>query len=94
MPIRLIVLIALLSLVAACESDTDPQRGTRKIPVTPIEGVAQRHGDSHCRAVAGQRADDARANGYGFEVENSVFAEAYQDCFASHAENRRQLEAR
>jgi hypothetical protein len=37
-------------------------------------------GDAHCQAVARQRANDARANGYSIEIADSVFSEAYQDC--------------
>lgn len=36
--------------------------------------------DAHCRAVARQRANDALANGYGFEIEDSVYLETYRDC--------------
>lgn len=36
----------------------------------------------HCGAVARERADDALANGYGFDIEESVYQETYDDCLA------------
>jgi len=38
--------------------------------------------DVHCQAVAHQRASDARANGYSFEMESTVYDGTYQACVA------------
>lgn len=38
--------------------------------------------DSHCSAVARQRAEDALANGYGFGIEDTVYRESYADCIS------------
>ena len=64
-----------------CESDIQmpPElSGTvAEQPATPDE--------AHCRAVAEERAADALANGYGFEVEQSVYQETYGDCMTWRA---------
>jgi hypothetical protein len=38
--------------------------------------------DTHCQAVARQRASDARANGYSFEMESTVYDGTYKTCVA------------
>jgi hypothetical protein len=38
--------------------------------------------EMHCRAVARERADDTLANGYGFNIEESVYQETYSECMA------------
>ena len=81
MPIRLIILATALNFLAGCETGTD-------IPAVSEQAVEHPElGDVHCRAVARQRADDAWANGYGLQIQNSVFAEAYRGCVAQRAES-------
>jgi hypothetical protein len=36
--------------------------------------------NTHCQAVARQRAADARANGYSFEMEDLIYDGTYKDC--------------
>jgi len=36
--------------------------------------------DAHCKAVAHQRAADARANGYSFDMADAVYNGTYKDC--------------
>jgi hypothetical protein len=36
--------------------------------------------DAHCKAVARQRAADARANGYSFNMADVVYDGTYKDC--------------
>ena len=36
--------------------------------------------NTHCQAVAHQRAADARANGYSFEMEDLIYDGTYKDC--------------
>jgi hypothetical protein len=36
--------------------------------------------DEHCKAVAHQRAADARANGYSFNMADAVYDGTYKDC--------------
>jgi hypothetical protein len=36
--------------------------------------------DEHCKAVAHQRAADARANGYSFGMADAVYDGTYKDC--------------
>ena len=38
--------------------------------------------DEHCKAVAHQRAADARANGYSFNMADAIYDGTYQDCVA------------
>jgi|SRR5580704_14954218 len=86
-PTRMIVFVAALNLLAGCGTDAGSMRASNQLPA--VSGDIVEHqpppGDTHCRAVARQRADDARMNGYSFQIENSVRAEAYQDCVAQHA---------
>ncbi|HEX4160620.1 MAG TPA: hypothetical protein VHY79_19290 [Rhizomicrobium sp.] len=42
----------------------------------------------HCRAVARARADDALANGYGFEIDARLYREAYDECMEWRAHNK------
>jgi hypothetical protein len=86
-PTRMIVFVAALNLLAGCGTDAGSMRTSNQLPA--VSGDVVEHqpplGDAHCRAVARQRADDARMNGYSFQIESSVRAEAYQDCLAQHA---------
>ena len=38
--------------------------------------------DAHCQAVAHQRSTDARANGYTFEMAQTIYDGTYRDCIA------------
>jgi hypothetical protein len=42
-------------------------------------------GEFLCQSVARERADDAVANGYSFNIEGAVYQETYDDCMARHA---------
>jgi len=44
-------------------------------PTGPVNAI-----DAHCQAVAQQRAADARANGYSFKMESTVYNGTYQEC--------------
>jgi hypothetical protein len=52
-------------------------------PVTEVAAIAppSRY-DVHCKAVAHQRAADARANGYTFDMADVIYAGTYKDCVA------------
>ena len=50
-------------------------------PVTEMAAVATPY-DEHCKAVARQRAADARANGYSFDMADTVYDGTYKDCVA------------
>lgn len=50
---------------------------TTTVAPAPVKTV-----DAHCQAVAHQRASDARANGYSFEMESTVYDGTYQACVA------------
>ena len=77
----LLLLVIASALPGGCRSDIQMPpalSGTMtEQPITPDE--------AHCRAVAAERADDAHANGYGFEVEQSVNQETYRDCMTWRA---------
>jgi hypothetical protein len=59
----------------------------------PAEGAAEIQplsaDDGHCRAGARERADDARANGYGLDIEESVYRETYDGCAEWQARGKR-----
>ena len=38
--------------------------------------------DEHCKAVAHQRAADARANGYSFDMADEIYDGTFKDCLA------------
>ena len=42
-------------------------------------------GELHCRAVARERANDSLANGYSFDIEESVYRETYDECMSWRA---------
>lgn len=79
--LRLLILTAAAGVLAGCgtEMDQSPTSGGSAAPagMSPVE--------AHCSAVARERADDALMNGYGFQIEESVFREAYEDCMAWRA---------
>jgi hypothetical protein len=74
--IRFGLLLVATALLGGCGSESQEPPA--------ISGPAAALGispeDVHCRAVARQRATDALANGYGFEIEDSVYQETYRDC--------------
>jgi hypothetical protein len=74
--IRLFLLAATAGLLAGCATDVQQSSA---IPGTPAEEAVSPD-DAHCRSVARQRANDALVNGYGLQIQQSVFREAYQDC--------------
>ena len=78
--LRLFLLAATAGLLGCgTEIDQSPTNGG-----SPVQAEAVPD-DVHCSAVARQRADDALTNGYSFQIEASVFQEAYQDCMAWRA---------
>jgi hypothetical protein len=79
--IRYFLLAAAAGLLAGCGTDTHQPAANGEIPA---QGAATPDG-IHCSAVARERANDALTNGYGFQIEESVFQEAYQDCMAWRA---------
>lgn len=76
--IRFFLWLAAAGLLVGCGTETE--QPTVNLAIPPPEATTS---DSlHCGAVARERADDALMNGYGFQIEESVFQEAYQDCMA------------
>lgn len=75
--IGLFILALSLTLADGCSSDlTQP-------PIAAAANTQTVQTDEiHCGAVARERADDALANGYGFDIEASVYQETYDDCLA------------
>lgn len=76
--VRFVFLAVTAGLLVGCATETDQPAAGVEIPA---DGAATPDG-AHCSAVARARANDALANGYGFQIEESVFQEAYQDCMA------------
>ena len=71
----LLVLVAAV-LLDGCGGDLSksaPVAATVQVPFSD---------DEHCRAVARERADDALANGYDFNIEERVYQETSDDCRA------------
>ena len=77
MTIRMFILAAAAALLVGC---TDVLTSATK-PESPAEETGTPD-NIHCRNVARGRADDALTNGYGLQIEERVFQEAYQDCMA------------
>jgi hypothetical protein len=77
-------MILAVALLNGCGSDA---RRPPPIPDTTGEQAAGPD-DAHCRAVARGRADDARANGYGLTIEESVYRETYEECMAWLTRNK------
>jgi hypothetical protein len=82
--LRLVAPCALLLAVAGCETDADfwrpyhwamAETGTRQ--QTPAAAA-----NSHCAAVAGQRAEDARANRLTGDEVAAIYRGTYADCVA------------
>ena len=70
-----------IGFFAGCASDV------QQFPTVPVQvasGAATAE-DTHCRAVARDRANDALANGYGFQIGESIFQESYRDCMTWRA---------
>ena len=78
--IRLFLLAAAAGFLAGCGTEVQPPNVTG---VDATQAIVP--DDAHCSAVARERANDALANGYGFEIEESVFQESYADCVAWRA---------
>ena len=52
-------------------------------PVADVAAAAiPNAADPHCEAVAHQRSTDARANGYSFEMAQTIYDGTYRDCIA------------
>jgi hypothetical protein len=49
-------------------------------PVTTEDAPAS--GELYCSAIARQRADDAIANGYDFDIEEGIYRETRDDCMS------------
>ena len=78
--IRLFLLAAAAGFLAGCGTEVQPPNVTG---VDATQTIVP--DDAHCIAVARERANDALANGYGFQIEESVFQESYADCVAWRA---------
>jgi hypothetical protein len=50
------------------------------LPVAEMAAAGPGPYDAHCKAVAHQRAADARANGYSFSMADVVYDGTYKDC--------------
>jgi hypothetical protein len=71
-----LALVALL-LDGCGSAPLNPRPDTGVVDTQPVQPD-----EMHCRIVARERADDALANGYGFEIEASVYRETYDECMA------------
>jgi hypothetical protein len=81
---RLFLLLAAVPLLHACGSDRqEPLSRSETIDASPLSPDQE-----HCRAVARERADDALANGYGLEVEDSMYRETYDECISWRIRNK------
>lgn len=86
-----IVAIAALLLLGGCQSGGKPWQPYRDL--TGDDGNdaaatrADTYSDEHCVAVAKQRAQDARVNGYSVEMETAVYQGTYRDCAAWDAQH-------
>jgi len=78
--IRFFLLAAATGFLAACGTEVQPPNVSGVDAAQALAPV-----NAHCNAVARERADDALANGYGFQVEESVFQESYDDCMTWRA---------
>lgn len=93
---RTIIFVAVAIMLAGCETDYDswrPSHSAANEQREPIAAQAQpaENVDSHCQAVARQRAADARANGYRLDMETTIYDGTYKDCVAwdsSHHDER------
>jgi len=75
--IRLLLFVAAAGFLAGCGTEVQPPNVTG---VGATQVIAPE--DAHCGAVARERANDALVNGYGLQIEESVFQESYSDCMA------------
>jgi hypothetical protein len=80
----LLVLILGLTLLDGCVSDIFAPPPA----VTAVDMQSLQPDEADCLAVARERAEDALANGYDFNIEESVYREAYDDCMAWRRRNR------
>jgi hypothetical protein len=78
--IRLFLFAATAGFLVGCGTEVQPPNVTG---VDAPQSIAP--DDAHCSAVARERANDALANGYGLQIEESVFQESYDDCVAWRA---------
>jgi hypothetical protein len=76
--IRLFLLAATAGFLAGCGTDVPQFSAISRMPAK--ESVSP--DDAHCRSVGRQRANDALMNGFGLQIQESVFHEAYEDCMA------------
>lgn len=60
------------------EPPADVPQPQPQIASAPVPNLV----DAHCRAVAHQRAADAHANGFSFEMSDIVYDGTYKDCVA------------
>jgi hypothetical protein len=76
----LLLLIAASALLDGCNSNhPEPP---------PVYAQSPRSDDEHCHSVARERADDALANGYDFNIAGRVYQETYDDCVAWRPHNK------
>lgn len=91
--VRTIIFVAAAILLAGCQTDDDfwrpshyfanEQHESTAAQAQPVDQI-----DSHCQAVARQRAADARANGYSLDMEKTIYDGTYQDCMAWDTSHR------
>lgn len=84
------VFVAVAIVLAGCGTDDEswlPSRHSANAPHDSATAQTQpvNQVDVHCRAVAHQRAADARANGYSFDMETTIYDGTYKDCVAWYA---------
>lgn len=80
----LLLLFIAIAFLGGCASDR-----LNRAAATAVDAQSLPPGALHCLAVARERADDALANGYAFDIEESVYRETYGDCVAWRARDTR-----
>ena len=82
--LRILFVSAVALCLAGCESDTDFLQpvvdtafGDSQPPPAPVAATAE---DARCKAVAYERAADAKANGYDDDLREVIYSSTYDEC--------------
>jgi hypothetical protein len=85
---------AAVLMLAGCETDAGwrPHRDsavTERPIAAPVQQATKSSGpgDAYCRSVAGQRAEDAKVNRLGTDIQNIIYRGTYKDCVAWSADH-------
>ena len=87
--LRVLIVGAATMFLASCETDSGWRPHTdsaleEHLPAKPIRNTAKAAdpNDSYCRGIANQRADDAKVNRFGADIQNLIYRGTYKDCVA------------